>query len=497
MRVQVKNTAASLALQIVTILCGLILPRQILLCYGSEMNGLNQAIGQFLQYSSLLECGMGVVLPAALYRPLAEGDERQVSAIMLSGERLFRRIAAIHAGYTLLLLFVFPALSGYRFPMKTTSLLLLSSSISTIVTYLWGKTEFLLLYADQKGYVPHLMTVVSLTLRTAAAVYLIRSGAELYTVKFVSVLFVTARVLLLRRYVRRRYALPAVEITGEPIPQKWKGTAQHIAFFVLEHTDIVVLTLFATLQDVSVYAIYYMVLSAIRRLFTAATYTVLPRFGELWVREDRAALNRFFSRYARLIHFGGVLLFTCTGLLIVPFVQVYTSGVRDAEYTQPLFAVLLVLSQALCCIRDPYDKLILGAGHFKQTQHYYVIAAVINIVLSVLTVRRFGLVGVAVGTLVSMVYQLVFMALYNSRVLLRRSLSFFVRQLLADAALAAAIVLLAGQIRLPVSGYLSWILRAAAVTGVAAVITALFALVLKGWLGWSAPDLSDGKGGAG
>ena len=60
--------------------------------------------------------------------------------------------------------------------------------------------------------------------------------------------------------------------------------------------------------------------------------------------------------------------------------------------------------------------MILAGGHYKQTQNNYIIAAIINIVISILFVNILGLAGVAIGTLLAMFYQTIWMAclLYTS-----------------------------------------------------------------------------------
>ena len=50
-----KNIISSLLLQLITIICGLILPRAIIGEYGSNVNGLISSITQFLTYITLLE----------------------------------------------------------------------------------------------------------------------------------------------------------------------------------------------------------------------------------------------------------------------------------------------------------------------------------------------------------------------------------------------------------------------------------------------------------
>ncbi len=58
-------------------------------------------------------------------------------------------------------------------------------------------------------------------------------------------------------YVNRHYAINRkIVYDREPIQQKWNGIAQHIAAVVLNQTDIVVLTIFRPITDVSIYSVY-------------------------------------------------------------------------------------------------------------------------------------------------------------------------------------------------------------------------------------------------
>lgn len=68
----ILNSVTSLLTQLMTIICGLIIPRLIISAYGSQVNGLVSSITQFLSVISLLDLGVGAVVQTALYRPLAE-----------------------------------------------------------------------------------------------------------------------------------------------------------------------------------------------------------------------------------------------------------------------------------------------------------------------------------------------------------------------------------------------------------------------------------------
>ena len=455
MNIQMQNTLWSVVQHIVIVLCGLILPREILAHYGSEMNGMAHSISQFLSYTVLLEIGIGAVIPAALYAPLASGDNHRISAILSSGHKVYRRIGLICIAYVIVLTALFPSLSG----ISAAGLLVVALGINRIASYMAGQPERLLIISDQRGYFVYILAAVSQIVNTAVQVLLIRMGYPLYVVKTAGTLVGFVQIAFIVLYARRHYEIDRkVQYTEEPIPQKWNGVAQHVAYFVLENTDIILLTLFSSFQEISVYSVYFMVISGIRQIFFSVTYSVQPKLGELQVRADKNELQRFFASFERWIHIATVVSFGCLGLFLVPFVQVYTEGIVDADYVRSLFALLLTLAYGFQSIRDPYDKLILASGHFRQTQKNYIIAAVMNFGISIVAVQFWGLEGVAVGTLAAMAYQAVYMALYDTRVLLKRPYKVLLQNVVLDLALVGLFVVITNTISLPVEGLFRWIL---------------------------------------
>ena len=69
------NIGAAFTKQVITVICGFVLPRYILKGYGSEVNGLLTSITQFLSFISFLELGVGAVVQSNLYAPLAKRDD--------------------------------------------------------------------------------------------------------------------------------------------------------------------------------------------------------------------------------------------------------------------------------------------------------------------------------------------------------------------------------------------------------------------------------------
>lgn len=455
------NTISSLVFEIVTIICGFILPRLIMGQYGSSINGLVNSITQFIGIITFLELGVGKVVQSALYKPLAENDNEQVSKIVVSGKKFFNRIALIMAFYIVFLFVVYPFISRQQFGWLYTSSLLAAMSVSSFAQYYFGIVDRLLLTADQRGYIQYTAQTITLILNTIACVVLIKLGCSIHVVKLTTSLIFLIRPIYLSWYVRKYYDIDyKIKYEGEPIKQKWNGMAQHIAYTVLNDTDTIVLTILGTFSEVSIYAAYNLVVAGVKKLFTSMMNGVEAYLGNLWARQDEEGLQRTFSLTEWLVHTAVIFVFGCTGFLIVPFIQCYTKGITDANYIQPLFAALIVMAHACHCLRLPYNLMIFAAGHYKETQNNYIIATVMNIVISVACVKALGLVGVAIGTLVSMLYQTIWMAFYNAKNLVKRPMKIFALQCFVDSITIGCYALFPLSRELSNISYFSWLILA-------------------------------------
>lgn len=474
------NTVSSFAFQILTIICGFVLPRLFIGRYGSEINGLVSSITQFLSIISFLELGVGSVIQSSLYKPLADKNSDEISAIHNASNRFFRKIAYILLAYVIILTVVYPFIANQNFDWLFTALLILAISISSFAQYYFGITDSILLIADQRGYISYFSQILTLAANTVCCVLLIKSGASIHIVKLTTSVIYLARPLFVRAYVNSHYKINRkIRLLTDPLKQKWDAVTQHIAYIILNDTDTVVLTLMATLSDVSVYSVYYMVVNGIKTLFTSATNGFQSVLGEMLAKGQEKRLREFFSMMEYLLHTLIVLIFTVTAVLIVPFVSVYTKDVSDISYAKPLFAVLLVSAHAFHCLRTPYHIMIKAAGHFRQTSKCYIISAIMNIVISVAFVRFFGLVGVAAGTLAAMLYQTVWMAFYCSRNLIRASFSNFVKQCGFDLICTAAVVLCSSFFKIGTLSFSGWFVLAVKVFAVSLSVTVLLNFVFR------------------
>ena len=418
----VKNIITSLLQQIVTVICGLIVPRAIIGTFGSSVNGLISSITQFLSYITLLEAGIGPVIKSALYKPIANKDKTQIEKILRASQKFFRVISGIFIVYLIALCFIYPLIVSTEFETGYTISLILIIAISTFSEYFFGMVYRLYLQAEQKTYITSTIQIGTTILNAILVVLLIKFGANIQIVKLGSAFVFVLKPILQNIYVRRKYNINFKNVKEKyELKQKWDGLAQHIASVVHNNTDIAILTIFANTAEVSVYSVYLYVVTGIKNLVQALTGGVDASFGDMIAKDEQENLNRSFRTY-ELFYFTLItIVYIITLVMILPFVEVYTKGVTDANYYRPIFAILITLAEFMWSIRLPYSGITLAAGHFKQTNKGAWVEVFTNLIISIALVFKFGMIGVAIGTLVAMTIRTIEFMYHTSKYILKRS----------------------------------------------------------------------------
>lgn len=469
-----KNTVSSLFYQATAIICGFILPRFILRYYGSNVNGLLSSITQFLAFFSLMEMGVGAVVRSALYKEIATKDNEKISKILVSSKRFFNRIGLILIVYSFILMFYFPFGVDKSLGVMATMLLVASMALSSIFQYLFGIVYQQLLNADQMGYIQYNISSGCLILNTCLSISLIIMGMPIVVVKIISSVVLILRPIALRWYVDKHYDIDLkIHLTDEPLKNKWSGFSQHMATYITKNTDTIVLTMFSTLTNVSIYYVYNLVINGIHLAFESMSVSFGPLLGDMYARKELVKLNNTFSYFEFIIHALVSFVISCSTVLIIPFVQVYTQGIDDADYTQPFFSLILIIATGFFCVRIPYRSMVYAAGHFKETQLSSIIEAVLNIVLSVLLVLKFGLVGVAIGTLIAMSFQTFYLSYYLKNHILNRPFIVFIKHLIADVIIVCIVIAIGRMIDLKSLSYMSWCVMAIKIVFISGTITTI------------------------
>ena len=396
------NSIASLFAETVAIICGLVIPRLILKSFGSSYNGFIQSVAQFLSVVTLLRAGVGGATRAALYKALAKKDTYKTSAIIKATELFMRKVALIFVAFTLLFSCIYPLLVKNDFDWLFSASLVLIISLSTFVEYYFGITYSILIQADQRQYIISILGAVTTIINTILSLLLINNGFGIHIVKLGSALAYCFTPIFLYFYAHRYYCIDKnVAPDFSSIDQRWDALFHQLAGFIYSNTDIMLITIFSDLKEVSVYTTYCLVSNGLKKLMLTVTNGVEAAFGDMIAKDDQNILISNVRVYETLLHGIVCVLYGSALVLITPFIRIYTKGVIDAEYSRVAFGCFLIITETVHLLRQPYHSLAEASGHYKQTKHIAIIQVILNLGVSIILINSLGIVGVIIGTLVS------------------------------------------------------------------------------------------------
>lgn len=466
------NVLASFLNEFVTIICGLILPRLILSTFGSAYNGITSSITQFISCIVLMKSGIGGVTRAALFKPLADNNTNEISKILSQTEKFLRKIAIAFLFFILVFSFIYPTFICKDFGFLFSSSLVIIISLSTFFQYYFGLTNQILLMADQKNDIIAYINIITVILNTIVSAILIKLGFGIHLVKLGSAIIFILNPIVLNYYVKKKYKIKKI-ITHDNnlISQRWDALGQEIANFINTNTDVMILTIFTNMKEISVYTVYNFVANGIRTMVTNFVNGFTAAFGNMYAKKEYDLMKKNLGICEMIIFSVSTVAYGTMLVMIVPFALLYTAGVTDVNYARPSFGILITIAGAFNCFKIPYQVIVNAIGHYKQTRNGAFLEAFINIVLSIFGVIKFGLIGVMFGTIVAAIFRTTQYAIYISKKVLNRNIVIYFKHVILSLTLIFFVFFISHYYIVNVNNVILWILKSVITFSILMILT--------------------------
>ncbi len=491
-RQALKNTVASLLLEVVLAVSSFLIPRFFTQVYGSAVNGLVSSISQFITYITLVEAGIGAAGMVALYKPLADQDHHQVSAIVSAARSFYLRSGGIFVAFVALLVLVYPGIVQseiHNAAFIRTMIAVLA--VNGIVDYFFLGKYRVLLQADQKSYIIFIAQIVGTVVMTAVSLVLIELEVSALLVKAVAAAIYVLRSVAVAVYVRRNY--PQVSFRAKPnmaaFSQRWSALVHQIVSMVVWNTDAVLLTLLLpenALAEVSVYSLYNLVAYSLQSVINSISNALKSSFGQVLSNGEQEVLNKSYSLFEFMMYILVFVFITCMAVLLFPFVGLYSAEFTDGVvYARWSLVWLFVAAAWVQAVRIPSITLVIAAGHFRETRGRAILEAAINLIVSIVLIGPLGIEGVLLGTIASYLYRTTDCIFYAAKHFVPGTLGLTLRRLLRNGVTMGALLWLGlHTVPMDMSGWLWWFLWAVGCCGVTGcVFVAVNFLFEKSMLG--------------
>lgn len=370
-----------------------------------EYLGLSGLFSNVLTMLSLAELGVGSAISYSLYKPLAFGEKEKVQALM----KLYRKAYRIIGTLVLLLGFAFtpflhllmkeipslPHLYGIYW------LFLLNSGSSYFLGY-----KRTLLIADQKSYInsvymygfqilKHALQILVLVLTSNYILFLVVLLASTVGEN----LAITLKVNKLYPYLK--------EETDACLTRDEKGKIKNTIFALTLHkaggvlvngTDNIILVRFVNLASAGLYANYTLLQSSVGGIVGLIYSSISASIGNLSAEKGGKGSKALFDQLNFISAWVYGFTALCLYFLCNPFIALWLGR----AYLFPRsFVFVIVLNYYLTGMRSPVLTFKDSLGLFWYDRYKSLLQAGINLLVSILLAKAFGVIGVLLGSSVS------------------------------------------------------------------------------------------------
>jgi O-antigen/teichoic acid export membrane protein len=374
---------------------------------GVQYLGLNSLFVSIIQVLSLAELGVGNAMVFAMYKPIAQDDEQMICALMRLYRKYYRIIGSIIGVVGLALTPLVPKLISSEVPEgMNIYILYLLNLATTVLTYWLFAYKNSLLQAHQRNDIVSWVTAGTYTVQWCLQLGVLLLYHNYYLYLVVALLTqvlnnVVSAVIVTRKYPKYKPAGKLSRETVKSINQKIRDlfTAK-IGGVVLKSSDTIVLSAFLGLTPLAIYQNYFFIVSSVTAIIETVLASMMAGLGNSYVLESREKNYRDLRKFSFLFLWLTGMCTCCFLGMYQPFMEIWVGkelmlGMGEVMCFAGYFYVY-VLNRLLNIYKD-------AAGLWHEDRFRPFITAVVNLGLNLLLVNVWGVYGVLLSTVISMV----------------------------------------------------------------------------------------------
>jgi O-antigen/teichoic acid export membrane protein len=387
------------------IAASLVLTPLLLRHLGSEAYGLYAAVGSIGAYLSVLDLGTGLAIPKYVAEYRAQGDLEKLRK--LSSSFFF---GFTGAGVALFVVaFAFVPFVPHIFKTspsldRVAQIVFLVTVANFLVLLPFGALEGVL-YGFRKVHINYWLDTLFYIFNLTAACVAVNSGHGLVAV---TVGTLAARILVSLVLARLTWTqCPTVRfglgdfdwgILRELIGPSFYYFMIQIAALLIFSTDNVVISFFLGVSAVTSYSIAFRLCRLPVGLISCVAGILLPHISELDAVNDLGRLRRLhiqITKYSVLI---SLIVFTCLFAFGKDFIDFW---VGPGNFAGMPVLICFCLVWSVNTVVQCSSMVLMGTAQHKTLAGVLVFEGFLNIVFSILFLHYFGVLGVALGTLLA------------------------------------------------------------------------------------------------
>lgn len=401
-----KNMYTGLIYQVLVLVFRFITRTVFIKCLGTEYLGINGLFSNILTLLSLADLGIGGALVYSLYEPIAKKDEARQKVIVQYLHKLYIiiGIAILVIGIVLLPFLKYIIKDNVTF--ININLVFLVYVFQTASTYLFFPSKVEFLCANQKRYLYNKIANIIVILSNLAQILILVIFKNFYLYLFTVIMFNIFQAYLVSRKTNKLYPFITKKTNKQLTKEEKKNIFKdcgslmiyRMNYIVLTATDNIIISKYLGLNIVGLYSNYVLITNSITNILSTFFDSISASIGDLQTNSTKDKDYKVF----KLTNF---ITAVCFGIFSVGIYVLANDFIKlwlgDAYILSTAFVAMISINLYIEGLRKFLSTYRTTHGLFRETKFVPLVGMIINIVASIILVKKIGLLGVLLGTFIS------------------------------------------------------------------------------------------------
>lgn len=398
------NTIANIMAFVILFIPNLLVRKVFNQYLGNEILGLNSLYSNIIGWLSIMEMGIGTSIIFSLYKPFADNDRDKVNAYINYYGKVYHAI-----GFIILIIgiVISPFLTdlirddiSIWYVVSGFILFLLNTFLSYMFTH-----KICIIYVAQDGYI---VTFAMLITKCFIAIFQV-----IVLIKYSNfLLYLTVQLVInliyfiaINKYISIKYDWlndKSKVIESQEKKElfiKIKAMFLHkIGFLFVQNTDNIVISKFIGLSVLGNVANYYMIISSIQNFISGIFTGLTSSIGNLLASES---IDKSYEIHKKIFF----LNFWLSSLIVISLfntIDQFISLWFGTKFTiDRLSLIFILINVYFALMRSSIDRFQEGSGEFHHDRFAPLIEGGVNFISSIILIKKIGLPGVFLGTVIS------------------------------------------------------------------------------------------------
>lgn len=372
-------------------------------CLSTEYLGLSSLISNFLSILSLSELGIGSAIVYALYKPIAEDDQRKLASYMHSYRKAYRVIGMTVAGMGLVALPFLRLIIGDGYEIQESIYLIYGMSLLPNVLGYFFSYRVSLLIAYQRQYVVSGVSyILSITACLLQIVILLTTGRYIAYLAINLAASIT-NVIIIYAITKKEYPFlhekdidPLNEEDRRSLFKNVKRiTVYRLSGVLVNNTDNLVLTYFSGLNITGLASNYTLLANTLVSLVNQVFNSLTASVGNLNAVDTEDKQYAFFNS----LNLANFWIFGWAAIGITFVSSDLISLLFGAEYVMTFnISLILAINVYMRGMQNAIWTFKNTKGLFRYGQYILLVTAALNIIGDIVLGKRYGVFGIYLAT---------------------------------------------------------------------------------------------------